>query len=81
MPDTAWPINGHPPDPSCAQPKWLAPDMRSSLPRSGTVRAARLVAEISDARGRFSTPEALMEVPLTRQSKQDQDRQLPVGRR
>lgn len=30
-----------------------------SLPRSGTVRAARLLAEIGDARGRFPTPEAL----------------------
>jgi hypothetical protein len=31
----------------------------TSLPRSGTVRAARLLAEIGDARGRFPTPEAL----------------------
>ena len=30
-----------------------------SLPRSGTVRAARLLAEIGDARGRFPTPESL----------------------
>ena len=28
----------------------------TSLPRSGTVRAARLLAEIGDARGRFPTP-------------------------
>jgi transposase len=31
----------------------------TSLPRSGTVRAARLLAEIGDARGRFPTPESL----------------------
>jgi transposase len=31
----------------------------TSLPRSGTVRAARLLAEIGDCRGRFPTPEAL----------------------
>ena len=31
----------------------------TSLPKSGTVRAARLLAEIGDARGRFPTPEAL----------------------
>ena len=29
----------------------------TSLPRSGTVRAARLLAEIGDGRGRFPTPE------------------------
>ncbi len=43
-----------------------------SLPRSGTVRAARLLAEIGDARGRFPTPEALTclagVAPSTRQS-------------
>lgn len=31
----------------------------TSLPRSGTVRAARLLVEIGDARGRFPTPESL----------------------
>jgi len=31
----------------------------TSLPRSDTVRAARLLAEIGDARGRFPTPESL----------------------
>src|ERR1019366_10681217 len=31
----------------------------TSLPRSGTVRAARLLAEIGDARGRFPTAESL----------------------
>jgi transposase len=31
----------------------------TSLPRAGTIRAARLLAEIGDARGRFPTPEAL----------------------
>ncbi|MGH3992896.1 MAG: IS110 family transposase, partial [Pseudonocardiaceae bacterium] len=30
-----------------------------SLPRAGTVRAARLLTEIGDARGRFPTPESL----------------------
>lgn len=43
-----------------------------SLPRSGTVRAARLLAEIGDARGRFPNPEALAclagVAPSTRQS-------------
>jgi transposase len=44
----------------------------SSLPRSGTVRAARLLAEIGDARGRFPTPDSLAGLagvaPSTRQS-------------
>jgi transposase len=44
----------------------------TSLPKSGTVRAARLLAEIGDARGRFPTPEALAclagAAPSTRQS-------------
>ena len=44
----------------------------TSLPRSGTVRAARLLAEIGDARGRYPTPEALTclagAAPSTRQS-------------
>jgi hypothetical protein len=31
----------------------------TSLPHAGTVRAARLLAEIGDCRGRFPTPEAL----------------------
>jgi transposase len=31
----------------------------TSLPRSGTIRAARLLAEIGDCRARFPTPEAL----------------------
>jgi transposase len=31
----------------------------TSLPKSGTVRAARLLAEVGDARGRFPAPEAL----------------------
>lgn len=43
-----------------------------SLPRSGTLRAARLLAEIGDARGRFPSPEALAclagVAPSTRQS-------------
>jgi transposase len=44
----------------------------TSLPRSGTVRAARLLAEIGDARGRYPTPEVLTSLagaaPSTRQS-------------
>jgi transposase len=44
----------------------------TSLPKSGTVRAARLLAEIGDARGRFPTPEALVclagAAPSTKQS-------------
>jgi transposase len=44
----------------------------TSLPRSGTVRAARLLAEIGDARGRFPTPDSLSclagVAPSTRQS-------------
>jgi transposase len=43
-----------------------------SLPRGGTLRAARLLAEIGDARGRFPTAEALAclagVAPSTRQS-------------
>lgn len=43
-----------------------------SLPRAGTLRAARLLAEIGDARGRFPTPDALTclagVAPSTRQS-------------
>ena len=44
----------------------------TSLPRSGRVRAARLLAEIGDARGRFPTPDSLASLagvaPSTRQS-------------
>ena len=44
----------------------------TSLPRSGTVRAARLLSEIGDCRARFPTPEALAclagVAPSTRQS-------------
>jgi transposase len=44
----------------------------TSLPRSGCVRAARLLAEIGDARGRFPTPNSLAclagVAPSTRQS-------------
>ncbi|MEI2776279.1 MAG: IS110 family transposase [Tetrasphaera sp.] len=44
----------------------------TSLPRSGTVRAARLLAEIGDCRGKFPTPESLAclagVAPSTRQS-------------
>lgn len=44
----------------------------TSLPRSGQVRAARLLAEIGDCRARFPTPEALTclagVAPSTRQS-------------
>ena len=50
------------------------PDGRifTSLPRAGTLRAARLLAEIGDARGRYPTPESLVclagAAPSTRQS-------------
>ncbi len=44
----------------------------TSLPRSGTVRAARLLAEIGDCRARFPSPQALAclagAAPSTRQS-------------
>ncbi len=44
----------------------------ASLPRAQTLRAARLIAEIGDCRGRFPTPEALASLagvtPSTRQS-------------
>ena len=44
----------------------------TSLPRAGSVRAARLLAEIGDARGRYPTPESLIcaagVAPSTRQS-------------
>ncbi|HEU4363604.1 MAG TPA: IS110 family transposase [Mycobacterium sp.] len=44
----------------------------TSLPRSGRVRAARLLAEIGDCRARFPTPESLTclagAAPSTRQS-------------
>jgi transposase len=44
----------------------------TSLPRSGTVRAARLLAEIGDCRARFPDPQALIclagAAPSTRQS-------------
>lgn len=44
----------------------------TSLPRSGTIRAARLLAEIGDARGRFPTPASLAclagVAPSTRES-------------
>jgi transposase len=44
----------------------------TGLPRAGTLRVARLLAEIGDARGRFPTPEALASLagvaPSTRQS-------------
>lgn len=44
----------------------------TSLPKAGTVRAARLLAEIGDARGRFPTPDSLAclagVAPSTRES-------------
>ncbi|GAA1990068.1 IS110 family transposase [Microbacterium pumilum] len=52
----------------------LHPDQHifTSLPRGGRIRAARLLAEIGDARGRFPTPESLAclagVAPSTRQS-------------
>jgi transposase len=57
----------------------------TSLPRSGTVRAARLLAEIGDCRARFPDPQSLMYLagvaPSTRPVRQGQGRQLPLGRR
>jgi transposase len=47
-------------------------DIFTSLPKAGTIRAARLLAEIGDARGRFPTPDSLAclagAAPSTRQS-------------
>lgn len=47
-------------------------DLFTSLPRSGTVRAARLLAEIGDCRARFPTPDSLAclagVAPSTKQS-------------
>jgi transposase len=44
----------------------------TSLPRAGSIRAARMLAEIGDARGRFPTPDSLAclagVAPSTRQS-------------
>lgn len=55
-----------------------------SLPRSGTVRAARLLAEIGDARGRFPDAASLAclagVAPSTRQSGKTQSREFPLGR-
>lgn len=59
---------------SIAQQLDLHPDKHvvTSLPRSGTIRAARLLAEIGDARGRFPTADSLAclagVAPSTRQS-------------
>lgn len=52
----------------------LHPDQHifTSLPRSGQIRAARLLAEIGDCRARFPSPEALIclagAAPVTKQS-------------
>lgn len=47
-------------------------DIFANLPKAGTIRAARLLAEIGDARGRFPTPASLAclagAAPSTRQS-------------
>lgn len=59
---------------SIAEQLDLHPDAHivKSLPRAGTVRAARLLAEIGDARGRFPTADSLAclsgVAPSTRQS-------------
>lgn len=56
----------------------------TSLPRSGTVRAARLLAEIGDCRAKFPTPDSLAclagVAPSTRQSGSPR-RRLPLGLR
>lgn len=54
------------------------------VPRSGTVRAARLLAEIGDARGRFPTPETLACLAgfaLHPTIRQDQSCHVPMVRR
>ena len=57
----------------------------TSLPRSGTVGAARLLAEIGDARGRYPTPESLIclagAAPSTRQSGKHKVVSFRSGRR
>lgn len=57
----------------------------TSLPRAGTVRAARLLAEIGDCRSRFPTPESLAclagVAPSTPPVRQAHRRHLPLGRR
>ena len=56
----------------------------TSLPRAGTVRAARLLAEIGDCRSRFPTPEAWPAwpaSPLHPPIRQDPRRRLPLGLR
>jgi transposase len=57
----------------------------TSLPRSGRVRAARLLAEIGDCRTRFPTPEALTCLgrrrPLDPPIRQDPCGRLPLGLR
>ena len=56
----------------------------TSLPRSGSVRAARLLAEIGDARGRFPTADSLACLgrrrPLDPPVRQGRSRLLPLGR-
>jgi transposase len=51
----------------------------TSLPRAGTVRAARLLAEIGDARGRFPTPEALASLAGVAASTRQSGRAHVVG--
>lgn len=56
----------------------------TSLPRSGRVRAARLLTEIGDCRARFPTPEPCSAWPAPHPrpaSPQSQGRQLPLGGR
>ena len=68
------PPRSRPSPPSIAEQLDLHPDapIFTSLPRSGRVRAARLLAEIGDARGRFPTADSLAclagVAPSTRQS-------------
>ena len=55
----------------------------TSLPRAGTLRAARLLAEIGDCRSRFPDPESLAGLagiaPVTRQSGKHASTGIPVG--
>jgi len=61
-------------DAQLAEQLALHPDRQifQSLPRSGRIRAAKLLVEIGDARGRFPTPDSLAALagaaPSTRQS-------------
>jgi len=50
-----------------------------SLPRSGMIRAAKLLVEIGDARGRFPTPAALAAIAIHPASGPPPRRDIPLG--